>query len=268
MLNQYAKLEQENKFIDNKYTPTYSPKSNISIHNDSVDKAALDIQKRRRSCNPRQWLIKQVFLPQRSRKVNIGTIHSMYSLTVHGLCSYNKMTWVVFLLSLFIYAHFAWLILLVISQIQMEKNMPMLKYSFIDEATKKIMIPFILVLGVYPLLFAILSNILLLSDVIFGTAYEALYSWHRNSLLQLWKVMAFASCIIPALLKIHLLFCTKCHFSRDVGRETLLPVVILSFMILLNVSLSSCLLTSLIQISCARHKNTFYWLIICSCMIV
>ena len=59
----YQQLENETSFMDKKYTPTYSPRSNISIHNDSVEKAAQDIQKRRRSCNPRQWLIKQVFLP-------------------------------------------------------------------------------------------------------------------------------------------------------------------------------------------------------------
>ena len=93
------------------------------------------------------------------------------------------MTWVVFLLSMFIYAHFVWLILLVISQINLERELPMMRYAMIDAATEKIMIPFIMIFGVYPLLFAILSNILLLSDVIFGKAYEALYSWHRNSLL-------------------------------------------------------------------------------------
>ena len=107
----------------------------------------------------------------------------MYSLHFKGLCSYNKMTWVVFLLSMFIYAHFAWAVILVLSQLNVEKDMPMMKYGTIDKATERIMIPFILIFGVYPLLLAIWSNILLLSDVMFGKQYEALYSWHRNSLL-------------------------------------------------------------------------------------
>lgn len=117
--------------------------------------------------NFRQYLIKQILLPQRSKRKSIDSIHSLFRLDFVGLCSYNKFNFIVMMLNSFVYAH-------------------SISFSIItdDNHWSKIILLF-LVFGVYPMVFSLVSLISLLHNLLCSRDYQNLSAWHRNSIILL-----------------------------------------------------------------------------------
>ena len=147
------------------YSQSYSKRGSadrLTSHNDSFEYNTMNLTRRKMIAgNFRQYLIKQILLPQRSKKKSIDSIHSLFSLDFVGLCSYNKFNLVVMMLNIFVYAHSIFFIV--------SYNLWLL----------------FLVFGLYPMVLSLVSLIALLHNLLCSRDYANLSAWHRNSIILL-----------------------------------------------------------------------------------
>ena len=135
----------------------------------------------------RQYIIRQIFLPQRSRRRHINSIHSLFTMEFRGFCSHNKLAGFITVLCFFVYLHCAWFVLAIMTR---DGVSPVNLNEFYD-----LTVPGLLVFGVYPLLFSIFSLVIILTDTLCTKQYDSICSWHKNSMMQLGTNIVFSTCV-------------------------------------------------------------------------
>ena len=155
----------------------------LASHQDSFEYTLLNLKKSDKSRSIRQYFIRQVFLPQRSKRAFINSIHSLFSFDLTGLCSDNQLNAYVILLLIFVYCH-SYMVTYICWHYVDDQSNPEIKPE--DKANlKELGLIGFLVLAIYPLVFAIFSVILLVFDLTCGKHHESMFSWHRNSLIKI-----------------------------------------------------------------------------------
>ena len=140
------------------------------------------------------------------------------------------------LLSLIVYATAILFILMVFSVAGVD-TIPQLLRPLSYETSKNLVGPLILLFGLYPIAFALIAMWLLVSNLLFSRDYEAMYSWHRNSLLNLLTTMIFCSSVTPCLMRIHgMVIHEDFIMDRGIMHRALLPIAILNVLIFIMVS--------------------------------
>lgn len=139
-------------------------------------------------------------------------------------------------LALVTYATAILFILMVFSVTQVDA-VPEALSPFSYETSKNLVGPLILLFGLYPIIFAIIAVWMLVSNLLFSRDYEAMYSWHRNSLLNLLTTMIFSSSVTPCLMRIHGMVVNEDFImDRGIMHRALLPIAFLNVLILIMVS--------------------------------
>ena len=214
------------------YSQSYSNKrgsaDRLTSHNDSFEYNTMNLTRRKVIAgNFRQYLIKQILLPQRARRKHIDSIHSLFKLDFVGLCSYNKFNFIVMMLNLFVYAHSIGFIL-------SDFNLVIL----------------LLVFGIYPLIFAIISTIALVHNLVCTRDYQNLSVWHRNSIIYLCQNIIFASCTTASMIQFYIVASDDISILEDPKEllEVIWPIFVLSIFFI-------------IMVLCVYHKNQVAYLI-------
>ncbi len=148
----------------------------LSSHNDSIEYTKM--KKKKQSL--RQYIIMSLFLPQRSRRVHINCILSLFSFDLGGLCSYNKLNLYVILTQLFLYCHIAFYSYLVYEE----------EYNSQDNSFYKLYI-LTLIFCIYPIVLTIFAIYLFINSLACSYDYGSVYAWHRNSIIQFVQNLAF-----------------------------------------------------------------------------
>lgn len=139
-------------------------------------------------------------------------------------------------LALFVYANAILFILMVLSVSEVEE-IPQALRPLSYDVSKNLIGPLILTFGIYPICWALLAIWMLVSNLLFSREYEAMYSWHRNSLLNLLTTIIFSSSITPCLMRIHYMVVNEDFIMDRVEmHRALVPIAILNVLILIMVS--------------------------------
>lgn len=90
----------------------------LSSHNDSFEYTVMNLQKRSNTRNWRLFLIRHVLLPQRTKRIYLNTIHSIFSADFKNLCSTNLLNFFVTAIVLVVLVHIIWIIVAIYKALQ------------------------------------------------------------------------------------------------------------------------------------------------------
>jgi hypothetical protein len=189
----------------------------------------------------RQYCIKMVFLSRRNKLMQVNQIQNAFSLDSSYLCSFNIFSLYMIAMSVLVYAHAVWFTLIAFS-LEDNPEVSGVFHPFTkQQAYSMVMLPPLLILGLYPLFLALCSIVCLISNFIFGREYETVYSWHRNSIYRLIQVMVFGANLLPCMNKIRQYSEEQITiseiFTRSNMKYCLVPLVVLAICIITMVSL-------------------------------
>ncbi len=148
----------------------------LSSHNDSIEYTKMKKKKQ----NLRQYFIMSLFLPQRSRRVHINCILSLFSFDFAGFCSYNKLNLYVILTQLFLYLHIAYLSYLVYEQ----------EYKNQDN-TFYLLYILTLIFCIYPIILTSIAISMFIKSLACSNDYGSVHAWHRNTIIKFVQNLVF-----------------------------------------------------------------------------
>lgn len=146
----------------------------LSSHNDSIEYTIMNFQKKEKKyVNMRQYFIKALFLTQRSKRVHVNCILSLFSYECSGLCTSNKLNLYVILIQLFLSLHAGLLLYLLYQQ------------QFREQTNYKLQVYiFSLVVCLYPMLLTFIAVAIFIQSLACSQDYGNVHVWHRNSIIQ------------------------------------------------------------------------------------
>lgn len=156
----------------------------------------------------------------------------MYSLDFSGLCSHNKLNVWITALFVFVGLHACVEVIILVDPDQF--------VDFTDMITDVWVCMF--VFGVYPLVLAVTSTLMLAHSLLFDPAYPVMCVWHRNSIINLIQSITFSCLIID-------FFCRYLDYQDDIQNTKNILIIFRPFFGL-------CLLT-LLMVS-LRFLISFY----------
>lgn len=160
--------------------------------NDSFEYTNKNLRKKEKKKNCREWLIISIFLPQRSRRQQIDSIHTMYALDFRGLCSYNQLNVLIMAILIFV-----WINLGLFCQFAQSE----VENGTIFNLSSRIML--MLISCGYPIFFSLMSLLLLVHNLCFDKQYEHMAVWHRNTMFIILQVFIFCGFIFTSFVRLH-----------------------------------------------------------------
>lgn len=108
--------------------------------------------------NWRLYLIRNVILPQRSKRIYLNTIHSIFSSDIRGLCSSNMLNLIVIFVVLILLAHAAIVVLSAYNFLK-DTEQSGIETDMVDKSlwVKLFNIMLLLATSVYPLIICVLA---------------------------------------------------------------------------------------------------------------
>ena len=150
------------------------------------------MNKRSNTRNWRLFLIRHVVLPQRSKRIYLNTIHSVFSGDFRSFCSSNLLNCIVTTIVVFLLVHVIWLILAV--YMGLEATTPDQKMQH----WRNFNILLFLITAMYPLTIALISILMLFQNLICTSEYDNMFVWHRNAVITYVQYLIGYTCMLAS----------------------------------------------------------------------
>lgn len=208
----------------------------LSSHNDSFEYTVMNLNRRSNTKNWRLFLIRHVILPQRTKRIYLNTIHSVFSGDFRGLCSTNILNCYVTIIVVFILIHVVLLNLAVYMALEKEKELR-LEHQYWNYLN----VLLLLMTGVYPIVIAVLAVVMLVQNLLCTVEYENMFVWHRNSLFRYVQWLFGYTCLVASQIK-NITLTKNGEWEQDDIIARLNPILTLAVLVLVKTLL-------------VRHKN-------------
>lgn len=148
----------------------------------------------------------------------------MFSLDFTGLCSHNQLNVWISAIVMFVSLHAVVEVFILLDFDEMVDYTSMITDIWV----------YLFIFGVYPLLLAIFSTMLLVHNLLCDPSYPVMCVWHRNSIISLIQTITYSIIIIDC-------FCRYLDYQDDITNidnilEVFRPFFILCILILMMVS--------------------------------
>lgn len=163
----------------------------LSSHNDSFEYTVMNLNRRSNTRNWRLFLIRHVILPQRSKRIYVNTIHSIYSSDFRGFCTTNILNCLVTFIVMFLLMHSIWIILATYLAFDQKTN----TLDMTSTHWRNFNVLILLVIAMYPLVLSILAVVMLIQNLLCTQEYENMFVWHRDSVIRYLQYLIGYSCI-------------------------------------------------------------------------